>query len=214
MARDFDLDRIREKLAGRVARRQDRPDITRRAAVATILRPARSARPATDGRSGTEVLLIRRSERAGDPWSGHMAFPGGHQDPTDLDLLATARREAFEEVGIDLREHEYLGQLDELPAVARGRFVGMSIAPFVFAVRGEPELATSDEVAELVWAELDQMARGELDDIKELSYEGELRRLPAYRVQGHVVWGLTHHMLQSLFATLADPRAGDQGGDR
>lgn len=202
MPSDFDLDRIRERLSGRIARRQERPDITRRAAVAAILRVPE---PGAD----TQVLLIRRTERAGDPWSGHMAFPGGHQEPTDPDLLATAQREAHEEVGIDLREHEYLGQLDELPAVARGRFVGMSIAPFVFALRGAPTLATSDEVAELVWAGLGQMARGEVDDIKELSYEGELRRLPAYRVGdgGHVVWGLTHHMLRSFFETLAqEPR--------
>jgi 8-oxo-dGTP pyrophosphatase MutT (NUDIX family) len=198
VASDFDLESIRKKLAGRVAARQDRPDIVRRAAVATILRPV-------SGVAGdSEVLLIRRTERAGDPWSGHMAFPGGHQDPTDADLFTTARREALEEVGIDLSAHEYLGQLDELPAMARGRFVGMSIAPFVFAVRGEPQLATSSEVAELVWARLGQMARGEVDDIKELTYDGELRRLPAYRAGGHLVWGLTHHMLRSLFSTLSE----------
>jgi 8-oxo-dGTP pyrophosphatase MutT (NUDIX family) len=203
----FDLERIRQRLAGRIAQRQQRADITRRAAVAAILRAAPDA---LDPRADTHVLLIRRSERVGDPWSGHMAFPGGHQDPTDADLLSTARREALEEVGVDLNEHEYLGQLDELPAVARGHFVGMAITPFVFALRGAPELATNHEVAELVWAGLGQMARGEVDDIKELSYDGELRRLPAYRVgaAGHVVWGLTHHMLQSFLAVL------QQSGER
>lgn len=203
MASDFDLERIRGQLAGRVGRRQERPDITRRAAVATILRPA------LDDPRDSEVLLIKRSERLGDPWSGHMAFPGGHKEPGDPDLLATARREALEEVGIDLAEHEYLGALDEQPAVARGRFVGMAIAPFVFAVRGAPDLAKNQEVAELVWARLGQLAGGEVDDVKEIVYEGERVRLPAYRVGEHVVWGLTHHMLQSLFATLAeDARRG------
>jgi 8-oxo-dGTP pyrophosphatase MutT (NUDIX family) len=120
----------------------------------------------------------------------------------DPDLQATARREALEEVGVDLAAHEYLGQLDELPAMARGRFVGIVIAPYVFALRGQPEFSANHEVAELVWAPLGQMARGELDDIKELNWEGEPRRLPAYRVGGHVVWGLTHLMLRSLFATL------------
>lgn len=204
MTSDFDLERIRGRLLGRTARRQERPDITRRAAVATILRPA----PGKPGES--EVLLIKRSERLGDPWSGHMAFPGGHKEPDDIDLLTTARREALEEVGIDLRDHEYLGELDEQPAVARGRFVGMAIAPFVFAVRGEPQLETSSEVAECVWAGLGQLAGGEVDEVKELVWEGELLRLPAYRVGGHVVWGLTHHMLQSLFATLADGARPDR----
>lgn len=190
----FDLQTIREKLADRAPVRQDRPDVTRRAAVAAILRPAGD---------DTEVLLIRRAERLNDPWSGHMAFPGGHHDPIDPDLLATAMREAHEEVGLDLGQHEYLGQLDELPAMARGRFVGMVIAPYVFAVRGSPSLVPNDEVAALVWGRLGQMASGAIDDIKELSYEGELRRLPAYRVEGNVVWGMTHFMLQSLFSAIA-----------
>jgi 8-oxo-dGTP pyrophosphatase MutT (NUDIX family) len=189
----FDLQTIREKLADRPAVRQERPDVQRRAAVATILRPAGD---------DTEVLLIRRAERLNDPWSGHMAFPGGHHDPTDPDLLATAVREAREEVGLDLAQHEYLGQLDELPAIARGRFVGMIIAPYVFAVRGAPLLTPNDEVAELVWGRLGQMASGAIDDVKELTHEGELRRLPAYRVQGNIVWGMTHYMLQSLFSAI------------
>lgn len=191
VAPDLDLDLVRQKLAGRQPTLHRQPEVTRSAAVATILRPS-----AKD----IEVLLIRRAERPGDPWSGHMAFPGGHHEPTDRDLFATALRETREEVGIDLGEHEFLGRLDELPAIARGRFVGMVIAPYVFAVRGEPRLATNEEVAELVWAPLGQMARGEVDDIKELTYEGELRRLPAYRVQSHVVWGLTHLMLRNLFS--------------
>jgi 8-oxo-dGTP pyrophosphatase MutT (NUDIX family) len=132
-----------------------------------------------------------------------MAFPGGHKEPTDADLLATAIRETQEEVGLDLRGHSFLGQLDELPAIARGRFVGMAIAPFVFALRGQPSLATNQEVAELVWGGLGQMARGEMDDVKELHHEGELLRLPAFRVHGHVVWGLTHNMLRSLFEAIA-----------
>jgi len=152
----------------------------------------------------TEVLLMRRADRAGDPWSGHMSLPGGHQEPIDVDSRATAMRESLEEVGIDLREHDYLGPLDEHPATARGKFVGISISPHVFALRTEAELRPNYEVAELIWADLGQMARGEIDDIKELSYDGELRRLPAYRVHGHVVWGLTYGMLQSLFATLDD----------
>jgi 8-oxo-dGTP pyrophosphatase MutT (NUDIX family) len=48
------------------------------------------------------ILLIRRSERAGDPWSGQMGLPGGRRDSSDRDLLATAVRET-EEVGFCCR---------------------------------------------------------------------------------------------------------------
>jgi 8-oxo-dGTP pyrophosphatase MutT (NUDIX family) len=192
---NVDLDTIRKNLNSRKAKRQELLEIQRRAAVATILRTVGGE---------TEVLLIRRAERQGDPWSGHMAFPGGHQEPEDADLRATAIRETFEEVGLDLSQHDYLGQLDELPARAGGKFVGMIIAPYVFALRDEPVLRPNDEVAELVWAPVGQMLRGEVDAIKELSYGGELRRLPAFRVQDHIVWGMTHNMLRSLFAVLDD----------
>jgi 8-oxo-dGTP pyrophosphatase MutT (NUDIX family) len=171
----------------------------RQAAVAAILREA----VGPDGRrddDDTEVLLIRRAERPGDPWSGHMAFPGGHFEPYDADLRATAIRETMEEVGLDLREHDYLGALDEIAATARGRLVGMIIAPHVFALRDVPlELRPNFEVAELVWGRLGPMMRGEIDAIKELRYEGELRRMPAFRVHDNLVWGMTHNMLRSLF---------------
>jgi 8-oxo-dGTP pyrophosphatase MutT (NUDIX family) len=169
------------------------PDAPRRAAVAAILRPHGPE---------AEILLIRRAERAGDPWSGHMALPGGHQDPGDVDLKATALRETLEEVGVDLREHDYLGQLAEVPATIRGRKIGISIAPHVFALRTSVSLQPNYEVAEAVWADLGPMARGELDDVKEWHYEGELRRAPSFRVDGRVVWGLTHHILGNLFEVL------------
>jgi 8-oxo-dGTP pyrophosphatase MutT (NUDIX family) len=189
-----DLDSIRSKLAHRVPQPANLSEIERKAAVAAILRPRDQ---------DTDVLLIRRAERANDPWSGHMALPGGHQEPVDIDSRATAMRETLEEVGIDLGEHEYLGQLDEVGATVRGRFVGLTIAPHVFALRGQTILHPNYEVAEVVWAELGKMARGEVDATKQLDYEGELRQFPAFRVHGHVVWGLTHMMLRSFFAVLA-----------
>jgi 8-oxo-dGTP pyrophosphatase MutT (NUDIX family) len=192
VAADFSLDAVRERLARRQARRFT-GEASRRAAVAAILRP---------GSGATELLLIRRAEREGDPWSGHMALPGGHLEPGDADLLATAERETLEEVGLDLRQHELLGALDEHPATARGRFTGMVIAPFVFGLRGAAALHPNHEVAELLWAPLLPLARGDADVVKELEREGERIRFPGYGVGDHVVWGLTHRVLQSLFAAL------------
>ena len=193
----FDLETIRRQLRARKnSPRHLGQEPGRRAAVAAILRPVPG---------DTQVLLIRRAERPGDPWSGHMALPGGHHDPEDADLRATAIRETQEEVGLDLRGHEYLGQLDELAATARGQLVGMTITPHVFALSSElPELHPNYEVAELLWGSLGRMFRGEVDATKELSYGGDLRRLPAFDVDGRLVWGMTHSMLRSLFALLRE----------
>ncbi|MFI5307712.1 MAG: NUDIX hydrolase [Polyangiales bacterium] len=193
VAVDVELDAIRSRLSRRAPQRYA-GEATRRAAVSAILRP---------GLHDTELLLIKRAERDGDPWSGHMALPGGHLDPGDPDLLATARRETLEEVGLDLRSHELLGALDEHPASAQGRFTGMVIAPFVFALRSRVELRPNHEVADVLWAPLGRLARGEADVVKELWREGQLVRFPAYAVGEHVVWGLTHRVLRSLFAALS-----------
>jgi 8-oxo-dGTP pyrophosphatase MutT (NUDIX family) len=166
----------------------------KRAAVATILR---------DGLDGPEVLLIRRAEHPQDPWSGHMAFPGGRECPSDRDLLATAVRETREEMSLDLeRSGRLLGRLHHLPAVARGRRVGLTIAPYVFELTGEAVLSPNHEVSEFLWTPLSPLMRGAFATTIPYEFEGQRVLLPAHEVQGRVVWGLTYRMLESLFALL------------
>src|SRR5215213_2159058 len=72
---------------------EDGAGALRQAAVALVLR---------GGVEGAEMLVIKRSEAERDHWSGHLALPGGRAEPSDENLLATAVRETFEEVGLDL----------------------------------------------------------------------------------------------------------------
>jgi len=166
-----------------------------RAAVAIVVR---------ERADGTQVLLIRRAEHPGDPWSGHMAFPGGREDPADENLLATAIRETFEELALDLRQAgSLLGQLAPLTAVARGRPIGMTIVPFVFELTRDAELRYSDEVVEAVWVPLDPLLHGRLRTTHAVDRGGGERvQLPAHDVEGRIVWGLTYRMLDSLFDLL------------
>jgi 8-oxo-dGTP pyrophosphatase MutT (NUDIX family) len=166
-----------------------------RAAVAIVVR---------DAMDGPHVLLIRRAEHPGDAWSGHMAFPGGREDPQDGNLLTTAIRETFEELALDLRQAgRLLGPLPALPAVARGRPTGMTIVPFVFELTAEAELSYSDEVAEAVWVPLDPLLHGRLRTTFAVDRGGgEQVQLPAHDVDGRIVWGLTYRMLDSLFELL------------
>jgi 8-oxo-dGTP pyrophosphatase MutT (NUDIX family) len=173
------------------------------AAVAIVLR---------EREDDAAALLIRRAEHDGDPWSGHMAFPGGRRDPADRDLLDTALRETEEEVGLRLRaEPELLGRLDDMHVLAGGRRVGLVIAPYVFAIDTDPELVpNAAEVEEVVWAPLSVMARGAADTTFSYGHEGRQYQLPAYDVGGRIVWGLTHRMLGSLFAVLDEARRQPQ----
>ena len=169
---------------------------TRQAAVAVVLR---------EFSTGPEVLFIKRAIKAGDPWSGQMAFPGGHRDETDPGLKEAAMRETFEEVGLDLTNADYLGALDQQRAAPRGRRLDMLIAPHVFAITGDPELSMNYEVDEVVWAPLAPMLQNALHDTQTLSITGTPTVFNGYRLSGgHFVWGLTYRMLKDFFRTL-DP---------
>jgi 8-oxo-dGTP pyrophosphatase MutT (NUDIX family) len=192
-------------VAARLAPLLDRPHVPAaagaHAAVAAVLREGTGR----DGGDGAEVLLIRRAEREGDPWSGHMAFPGGRRDPADADLFATALRETHEEVGLDLGARgTLLGRLDDLQAISRSRPTGMTITPFVFSLADEGVLTFDpDEVAEALWVPLGPLARGEGAGTVVYEREAGKIELPCWTVSGHVVWGLTYRMLESLFEVLA-----------
>jgi 8-oxo-dGTP pyrophosphatase MutT (NUDIX family) len=162
----------------------------RHAAVSTILR---------DGERGAEVLLIRRAEHGDDPWSGHMAFPGGRHEPTDPSLLDTAVRETREEVGIDLgRDAELLARLAEIPAIARGKRVGLTVTPFVFALTHDAPLQLNHEVAEAIWAPLEHFTAAESATTVSYALDGTTLSLPGWTVEGRIVWGLTYRMLEQL----------------
>jgi 8-oxo-dGTP diphosphatase len=140
------------------------------------------------------ILLIRRSERQEDSWSGHWSFPGGRRDPDDPDLLHTALRELEEECGIRLdREH---GEAALPPVLARrrtGPFV--LVAPFVFELDGElPAVVDPREAVEAVWIPLDvwrDPSRHSLRAVAGLSGDW---LFPAIDLNGIPLWGFTYRL--------------------
>jgi 8-oxo-dGTP pyrophosphatase MutT (NUDIX family) len=160
------------------------------AAVAVVLVPSPDA-----------VLLIRRAERAGDPWSGHMALPGGRRDPDDDDLVGTAVRETFEEVGLRLDRAELLGGLDDV--VPRTQVLPpIAVRPFVFGLTERPPLTPNPEVAAVRWVHLDHLLHPETYHSARLEIRGEPREFPAYRVDESIVWGMTERILTGLLVQL------------
>ena len=180
------LDALADALGAR-APAPDRPDPgLAAAAVALLLRPAPL---------DVELLLIRRAERQGDPWSGHVALPGGREQPEDAHPAATAARETHEEVRIDVGHGRLLGPL--APVWPRSeRAPRILVRPFVYRVPAGTEARGNHEVDAAFWVPL-----GELEEpgaVREhlLEIEGmEPMRFPAFDARGHVVWGLTHRIL-------------------
>ena len=186
---------IRARIERNPPRRVHEPG-TWQAAVALVLVPAQGG--------DIELLFIRRAERAGDPWSGHMAFPGGRREEGDETLLDTARRETLEETGIALLPDALLGELDDLfpnikvlpPVVVR---------PFVFGLQHRPEVASTDEVATHLWASLGTLrdSAGVVEIEVGSGAGGGKRTVEAFVVDGQVIWGMTHRIVSPLLDLLA-----------
>jgi 8-oxo-dGTP pyrophosphatase MutT (NUDIX family) len=140
---------------------------------------------------GLEALFIHRAERAGDTWSGQIAFPGGRREPSDPDLRATAIRETHEEIGVDLTGAEPLGVLDDMhprtPALPP-----VVVRPFVFGLVERPPITISAEVQDAFWVSLRELTAP--------GARGEVRSLPAYVVGSHTIWGMTERILSNLLS--------------
>ena len=145
------------------------------------------------------ILMIKRAERKGDPWSGHMAFPGGRLDPTDRHGFAAAVRETEEEVGLTLGPGEpCIGRLSDINARPHKGAFGMAVSPFVFRLEREVTFTPNYEVAEVVWIPLEFLL--ESDNREDMVWErgGVKIPLPCYFYEGRRIWGLSLMMLDEL----------------
>lgn len=183
---------IRQAFASRRLEPTPFHDRPKKAAVALIL-----AGP----EDNPALCLIRRAEHERDPWSGHMALPGGRAQEGDDSPRAAAERETLEEVGLMLRPHQFLGELAEVPVFARGRDTDMVLFAFAYYLGAEqpPFSPNRLEVAEGYWAPLAHLLhpgnRGEIS----IQREGQDFHLPTVTFEGETVWGVTYRIF-SLFA--------------
>ncbi len=191
-----------ESLAGYEPRRVTVPRGTTRAAVILVLRA---------GAADAEALFIVRTTHEDDPWSGHVALPGGRREPGDSDLTHTALRELREETGLALTEADILGRLDELHPASR-HVPPIAITPFV-AWRSEAGgVQRSAEIDGHFWAPLSALRAQDRRSSLVLERDGESYRFPTIEYAGHTVWGLTFSIVQNFLALLGDPGARPTGG--
>lgn len=143
-----------------------------------------------------EILFIHRTTRAGDPWSGHIALPGGGYESGDEDLIETAKRETFEEVGVDLNRGHYLGHLSRLQLKKLGAPIDYGLECHIFYLSEKPPLQISaGEVSEAFWVPQSEVFSAENITSKVFHFAKESHELPCIEILGKTIWGLTYVVL-------------------
>ncbi|MFW5896065.1 MAG: NUDIX hydrolase [Halolamina sp.] len=158
--------------------------------------------PVVDRDGEPSLLFIKRSDELGSH-PGQMAFPGGGREPFDPDLLDTARREAFEEIGLHESEPAIVGQLDDTTTTS-----GYAVRPFVAEIPDrvyEPDQREVAEIATLPVSALTDPTNYE-SEYREYT-DREQHRVHYFHVDDYTVWGVTGRMLVQLLELTTDWRA-------
>jgi len=129
--------------------------------------------------NNAKILIIKRKERVGDPWSGHMALPGGRRKGNE-DCKETAIREAIEEVGIRPTI------IEELGIYSPKSFSELKVKAFLGYYNGSEELKINkDEVEIALWI-----------DPKELIEDNG-----KFLYKNYVIWGMTYRILKDFLSS-------------
>jgi len=143
------------------------------------------------------LLFVKRREREGDPWSGHIAFPGGHAEPGESPV-ATAQRETLEETGLALgRVGRALGRLDDV--YPRSVYLPkIIVTPVAFAVPSRLEVRPSEEIEHALWVRAEEVFDPANRKPFVLDRPAGRREFESIHVAGLIIWGLTERILSQL----------------
>lgn len=158
------------------------------------------------------ILLIRRTEREADSWSGHWSFPGGRRDPEDPDLLHTALRELEEECGIRLSREQ---TAEVLPPMVARRRVGcfLTVAPYLFHVDDElPAVLNPQEAASALWAPLKLLSDPTQHRLTSVPGLPKEMAFPAIDLNGLPLWGFTYRLITNWLGLVPRQCAIEQAG--
>lgn len=147
------------------------------------------------------ILFTKRTEKV-EHHKGQISFPGGRQDKNDPHLLATALREAEEEMGIAPQDVEILGELDDFCTAS----TDFCISPFVALIPYPyPFQVNPHEIAEVIEAPLSALRLESQMHQEIFLREGELVPVYFYEYQNYTIWGATARILKEFLDLLPSP---------
>ena len=178
-----------ERIRRRFAESEPAPDSpsARRASVAIVLAGDSDA---------PSVCFVQRARRAGDPWSGDIAFPGGWAKHERESLRTAAMRETNEEIGLALGDAHHVGDVTPMSISRFDSTFGIIGASVFYVGESRPSLAPDgQEIARAFWIRFDHLHHPDNRTVVHWSRSGPPQPRPAIEFEGRVIWGLTYRML-------------------
>jgi 8-oxo-dGTP pyrophosphatase MutT (NUDIX family) len=159
-----------------------------RAAVAMILRELPG---------DLEILFIERATDTRDPWSGHLAFPGGKAEPGEHARQA-AERETLEEIGLNLEAERFLGRMSDIV----GANLPVRVSCFAYWIKNIPfQPIPSPEVRDVFWVRLSDICAAEHHQVATVGFSGSSMEVPAIifpQLRKPALWGITYRLVMQF----------------
>jgi 8-oxo-dGTP pyrophosphatase MutT (NUDIX family) len=144
------------------------------------------------------ILVTQRTQTVAHH-KGQISFPGGACEPDDVDLLATALRETYEEIGVAPEEVEVLGALDDF-----GTVTSFVVTPFVGVIPSLSEYQLNkDEVEDTIEVPLSFFSKPGQPRVEPREHQGRIYEVLYWDYGRHTIWGATAGVLRSFLDLVA-----------
>ncbi len=146
----------------------------------------------------SQLLFTKRTEKV-EHHKGQISFPGGRFDETDQNLLHTALRETYEEVGIQSNEIKIVGNLPSMPTVKSN----FTVTPYIGLIYSDPKLQlNTHEIDSAFFVPLEYLMDPQNSVLETYQLDGIQYKIKAYHFQDHKIWGVTGRILQMFLEKL------------
>jgi 8-oxo-dGTP pyrophosphatase MutT (NUDIX family) len=189
--KDF-IDRIRNILSSRERRVIEHPPFSHAAVLVPLFKKGEDC----------HLLFTKRSDQV-KYHKGEISFPGGVVDEEDSELISTALREAFEEVGLKESDVQIIGLLDDIVTITEfivTPIVGLFPYPYPFKI-------SEVEIAELIEVPLSFLLDEECFSEREIIRGNQMEVVYAYHYEKHIIWGATARILKQFLDLITSPRS-------
>lgn len=181
----LELEKIRNALSGSISAQAKGNQNTKLAAVLIVIYGPEPS-----------VIMTERPKTM-DYHAGEISFPGGRWEKDDADLLATVIRETREEIGVQIRNNQVIGQLKPVTTLNSG----FTIYPFITIQEKIPLIRTTSEIESILQIPLIPLLKT-MDGDKDPAHTS-IQEMYTFKFQNHLIWGASARMLNQIAGALS-----------